>query len=326
MRKSYKPQSKQNKLTNTYRKKTIDPGVDLDVKKDNDNLDNIDDYWDMAEYVMEDANSDISQKNVPREAQKLIKKNKKLMLENVESSVIEDAMDILTDGTKDTSANSTLFDIDGIRDNVSSNKLKNSSSQNNTSVFGVNFDAIETETANSSKLSLKEIKKDSPKIMKSKNLKKEEKKSEKKNDDFKKIKKTSEKKNEKKLSLKSKILENKNNEIFKGEVFKNSDGEILGLSKISSLYQGKSKLEPLITKKSLESGILFLESGSSIIREKADVSFTILVLKGTIKIKTNEKDFILKRESCFYIEEGMIYDIENDGDTEIKLFITFKAK
>lgn len=412
MKKTYKPHSKQNKQVNSYRKKTIDPGVDLNIKKDDDNMENIDDYWHMAEYVMDDDKTSNDIKNIPKYAEDLVKKkaekkdqsfkkdkdqsskkdkdqiskkdkkakdissqqddSKKYFIENLESSVINEVMDISTDGSKltgdyketlkkkksetpkksnkqkneDTSGKDTLFDIDNIRESLSHNVLKKTSTQSNTSGLEINdevgsINEISNSITNKSdmtpkkemkkitkdkKSSKKELKENTDKLKKGKGKINETKKAKKKNTESDVTKTGKTKLTETKE--KSKKRRSSVNELYdyKGEPLIGKNNKIYGMTKISSLFQGRSKLEPLITKKSLESGILFLKPGASIVDEKADVAFTIFCLKGTIEITINNEKFRVGRESCLYVEEDSSYDIIDKSRNGSSMFVTFKSK
>jgi mannose-6-phosphate isomerase-like protein (cupin superfamily) len=403
MKKTYKPHSKQNKQVNSYRKKTIDPGVDLNIKKDDDNMENIDEYWDMAEYVMDDDKTSNDIKNIPKEAENLVKNktekkdkshstkkdkdnptkkdkdhptkkddSKKYFMENLESSVINEVMDISTDGSKltgdyketlkkkksetpkksnkqkneDTSGEDTLFDIDNIRESLSHNVLKKTSIQSNTSGLDVNDGAGSLNELSNSITNKNEM---TPKKFMKKNTKdkKPSKKGSKESID--KLKKGKGKINDtrknkdsitdvdvnrvskKKLNKTKEMIKKRRSSVnasydYKGEPLIGKNSKIYGMTKISSLFQGKSKLEPIITKKSLESGILFLKPGASILNENADVSFTIFLLKGTIEITINNEKFKVSRESCLYVEEGSSYDIIDKSRDGSSILVTFKAK
>lgn len=402
MKKTYKPHSKQNKQVNSYRKKTIDPGVDLNLKKDDDNMENIDDYWHMAEYVMDEDKTSNEIKNIPKEAENLVKKKKdtdkfkknedkkqSFFMENMESSVINEVMDISTDGSKltgdyketltkpksktlkksskqkneDTSGEDTLFDIDNIRESLSHSALKKKSEQTaQSNTLGLEFNNDAGSLNETSFSSTNKTESTPKKTMKNSNKEKKSQKKEpmKKGDKLKKENDKSDliktkkdnviesivtKKNAIKKANKNdatKISKKKNDEAkpitkkkrssvtssydFKGEHLMGKNNKLVGLTKITSLFQGRSKLEPLITKKSLESGILFLKSGASIVGEKADVCFTIFILKGTIEISIDNVKFKVGRESCLYVEEGSLYDIIDKSNDGSSLFVTFKSK
>lgn len=364
MRKNFKPYTKQNKIANSFRKKTIDPGVDLNLKKDDDNLENIDDYWNMAEYIIDDSNITQVDNNVPKEAQDLIKKdkqkNKKFVVESLESSVINEVMDISTDGSKttgeynqpnknpvpsDNDSEDTLFDINNIRESLSHNAVNKMSNVSNTSGFENNHqeegtnEILETNTSgvmqkNKQDKKIKKNKKEKVNINKENKSDEEKIKSLEKKLKYEK-KKIEDKKKDEKKTLKEKSIDKlkKNRkssdveiENYKGELLMGKNNKIYGMTKISSFFQGKSKLEPLITKKCLESGILFLNPGASILQETADNPFTIFLLKGTIEITLNNEFYKLDRDSCMFIDEGSAYNIIDKSRSGSSIFVTFKAK
>ncbi|WUR04865.1 cupin-2 domain-containing protein [Vairimorpha necatrix] len=383
MRKNFKPHAKQNKLANSYRKKTIDPGVDLNLKKDDDNLENIDDYWNMAEYVMnEDQDSTLDQ---------IKDLKKKTLLKDFETRILDDVMEISTDGSKmstehkqtqnvsnkqtkeNEESEDTLFDINNIKENLTntiSNNLNISGDVSNTSGFDTNLEIKKINNKQGimkNKVMTKTKKPETKAINKSgakttsKPVAKPEpnKKSElSKKSELNKKAELSKKAEVNKTTLRNKKLEsNKRSEInkkrddsklsisvsnlsssksprksvdplssYKGTSLISKSNKIYGMTKISSLYQGKSKLEPLVTKNSLEAGILFLNQGASILKETADNPFTLFLLKGHIEVSINNEVFRLDRDSCMFVDEGKEYNIIDKSKNGSTMFITFKAK
>ncbi|ADM11154.1 uncharacterized protein Eint_030080 [Encephalitozoon intestinalis ATCC 50506] len=329
MRKTYESTSRLSKKMKSYKKRILDPGTKLDVVKDDDNLENIDDYWRTAESVLKDDTT----------------------IEVDETSVYKSDTGGEDENEEPNAQSDTLFDIKTIRESLSAKNrdvfLSSSRESLETNSILENkrlsssFERIEDKPEGQPKspedgkefsgefyteissrgeelneydddrCSPNEMGKDQG-ISPAKEMK----------DRYRKRLQSLGKGVEKSTARKS-IIEPKEIYEYKGETIYNSEGKKVAVTNISALYRGRSAFEPLVASTMLETAILFLNNLAFIKPEKAVCNFSIFMIKGTVCIEMGHDKVILKRGSICIIEKGDVYSISNSFGTRCTILLTY---
>ncbi|WEL38167.1 hypothetical protein PFJ87_03g00230 [Encephalitozoon hellem] len=331
MRKTYESASRLNKKMKSYKKRVLDPGTKLDVMKDDDNLENIDDYWKTAESVLKDDTT----------------------IEIEESSIYKsDTIEERNENDDPNTQSDTLFDIKAIRESLSARPkdgsipscresletnsiLENEEPPNSfgkVEVWNEDHDEIGEEEndfchrpdtagfemeekdsmgTNDSNDSSEDVSKNKG-ISPAKEMR----------DRYRKRLQSLGKEPERSVVRKSMIQSREIYE-YKGETIYNSDGKEVAVTNISGLYRGRSAFEPLVTSSMLETAVLFLNNLAFIKPEQAVCNFSIFMIKGTACIEMGQDKIILKRGSICVIEKGATYSISNSFGTRCTILLTY---
>ncbi|CAD26165.2 hypothetical protein [Encephalitozoon cuniculi GB-M1] len=330
MRKTYELTSRLNKKMKAYKKRVLDPGTKLDVIKDNDDLENIDDYWKTAESVLKDDTT----------------------VEIEETSIYKSETEEEKSEDKGADAQSdTLFDIKTIRESLSTKSkdiafhgessgtniiLENKGPSSSFEKIGSGFEdcceSLEVGGSFADKLDdelrpgvpgkqdmgtesdsnpRKEVPGDHG-ISPAKEIRNRYRKR------LQSLGKESEG-----ASVRKSMIQSKEIYEYKGETIYNSKGKEVAVTSISGLYKGRSAFELLVTSDSLETAVLFLNNLAFIKPERAVCNFSVFMIKGTVCIEMGQDKIILKRGSICVIEKGTVYSISNSFGTRCTILLTY---
>ncbi|AFN82628.1 hypothetical protein EROM_030090 [Encephalitozoon romaleae SJ-2008] len=331
MRKTYESASRLNKKMKSYRRRVLDPGTKLDVIKDDDNLENIDDYWKTAESVLRDDTT----------------------IEIEESSIYKsDTVEERNENDEPNTQSDTLFDIKVIRESLSakSKEVQIPSCRESLETNSIlenegppsSFESIEGENENcnenvmggngfsdgigTSDFRIEEkyntVSNDSRVLSRGVLEGKGISPAKEMRDRYRKRLQSLGKESERPVARKS-MIQSKEIYEYKGETIYNSDGKEVAVTNISGLYRGRSAFEPLVTSSMLETAILFLNNLAFIKPEKAVCNFSIFMIKGTACIEMGQDKIILKRGSICVIEKETVYSISNSFGTGCTILLTY---
>lgn len=328
MRKTYKPASRQDKLTKTYRKKTLDPKTRLNIIKDDDDLDNIEHYWKTAESVLKDDDTiDIGETSVYR----------------------SDACDSskMVDEQHASTHSDTLFDIKSIKESLStrpritqdsSAPLKDfsvSEEKHVSSSFGEDsgFDDYGLENASEMHNDSEFSGMDTHVSIEAEIKHRKEFREEQKRQSEEKRPRPSPRSQDAKKSAIRKRLQSMGTPKtpepavpeYKGETISDSRGNDVAMTEISSLYGGRSAFDPLVATKQLETAVLFLNNLAFIKPERAACSFSVFMIKGAVCVEMNSDKITLKRGSVCVVEKGSTYSINNVSGTRCTILLTYSV-
>ncbi|KAM0688225.1 hypothetical protein COBT_000523, partial [Conglomerata obtusa] len=82
----------------------------------------------------------------------------------------------------------------------------------------------------------------------------------------------------------------------------------------------------LIGTKDIETGIIILKNEAYVEKIKADKSFSVLVIKGAIKIAINNIEFVLKKHGMVVVEKEQEYEIKGTDGYTSSLFVSYSLK
>ncbi|EOB14759.1 hypothetical protein NBO_16g0045 [Nosema bombycis CQ1] len=347
MKKTYKPLANQNKTATSFRRKTIDPKIDLGIKKDEDGLENIDDYWRVAESILEADSVSEADQNPPE-----VQNEKRFVINSLDSNVVNDEMSSsvgfsmisieekeeekgneptfeeikLTEANK--SEDTTLYNIEEIKERLS-HKTPSKIDEND------NEDIGEVEDTKSIVINTSGFDKSKPTPKAQSKPKEEKVKQEKSKQEKPKQEKPKEKPKQKKS--KEKLKEDPKNKVKKikslgltaphkpssiSEPFIIKDKEV-GLSNVSASYTGKSELISLVKTGTSETAVLHLNPGAKIVKDLAYADFTLYVKKGNLDVTVQENNFVVKRDAILCIEKDVEYSLVNSGLRQVEAIITY---
>ncbi|TBU16589.1 hypothetical protein CWI40_030430 [Ordospora colligata] len=328
MRKIYKPPSKRCK---NYRKKTLDPKSRLDIRKDEDDLENIDDYWKTAESVLrDDSATEIEETAVYRSEdecthsdtlfdikgirERLSIKQSCADLSAVDAGTLE-LSSIVTNSVLEKMDPSVLFENITVDHNVTADdgfesisniKVENRKCLHNESTkhsmrvkYGFTADACVT-TVSGLEMSLINAKED-------------------KSQENTHNKNTTESQQYK--MVKSIINPEAINECKENIEF-TSEYPSYVVANALKAYRGKSSFEPLATSLGIATGILFLKSFASVSPEHASCGFSMFVIKGAVQVCIANQKLILKKGGVCVIEKDTKYSISNPFATRCAILLT----
>ncbi|EOB11498.1 hypothetical protein NBO_1118g0001 [Nosema bombycis CQ1] len=344
MKKTYKPLANQNKTATSFRRKTIDPKIDLGIKKDEDGLENIDDYWRVAESILEaDSVSEVDQ-NPPE-----VQNEKRFVINSLDSNVVNDEMSSsvgfsmisieekeeekgneptfeeikLTEANK--SEDTTLYNIEEIKERLSHktpSKIDEVDNEDIVEVEDTKSIVINTSGFDKSKPTPKA--KPKPKEEKGKQEKSKEKpKQEKpkpKEKPKEKLKEEEPKNKVKRIKSLGLTAPHKPSSISEPFIIKDKE---VGLSNVSASYTGKSELISLVKTGTSETAVLHLNPGAKIVKDLAYADFTLYVKKGNLDVTVQENNFVVKRDAILCIEKDVEYSLVNSGPRQVEAIITY---
>lgn len=325
MRKTYKLPSGQGKQTMVYKKKTLGPKTRLNVTKDEDELENIDDYWKTAESVLKDDNTiEIGETSIHRG----------------DVSISESS---LGNEANVTMQSDTLFDIKSIRENLSArSKIQDSLGiKNNLDETGVSLNGNESEHYALNRL---EDEIDHEAEFESDNsarVQREPQIDDMENELNEELIENGLRwgRNARKLiNIRKKIclgnekppgfikgvnIGSRSMYEYRGKISCNAEGKKIAVTDISGLYNGKSGFKSLLESKTLETAIIFLNSSAFIKPEKAVFSFSVFVIKGAVCIEMNQDRITLKKGSLCIIERDTMYSVSNSSGKRCTMLLTY---
>lgn len=305
MKKTYKPVGLQNKQAKTYRKKTLDPRAKLNIMRDADDLENIDDYWRTAESVLKDDTIEIGETSIHR----------------------SDCREYPGDGGDSSSQSDTLFDIRSIRESLSAGQkagldssrisLKVSEGEEFQGLFGDECDAFKVTDGEA----LCEDQMPSDEDIDENYLEKDR-KAEQPEAIRERLVSVGNRARQS-VSMRCGNPELKVAHKCEGETLYSPEGRGVAMTNISALYKGRSAFEPLVASGKLETAVLFLNSLAFVKSEKAVCNFSVFMIKGAACIEMDQDKIILKRGGICIVEKDTVYSISNSSGTGCTILLTY---
>lgn len=312
MAKTYRPGSKPCREAKAYRRKTLDHGAGLNIPRDDDDLENIDEYWKTAESVLKDDST----------------------AEIEETSIYKSDTEPRKGGEEADEQSDTLFDIRAIRESLSAKAvaggaLQCAGSPRTSSILEnkappSSFREARSETCCSAESKGAEqtarLGFDSDAGMQA-------------DREVSPAKEMGDRYRNRVRSLgagharpvQRAMAESREIYEYKGETLRNSEGKEVAVTNVSGLYKGRSAFEPLMACGGLETAVLFLNSLAFIKPERAICSFSMFMVKGTVCMEMGQDKIILKRGSVCIVEQGTVYSISNSFGTRCTILLTYSA-
>ncbi|KAF7683144.1 hypothetical protein TCON_1644 [Astathelohania contejeani] len=309
MRQTYKPLKRRESKAFALSKKTIEKDFGNVIPLDEDKLENIDEYWEKAKEELDDSILSIDDM-VSDEVSQVddIKKEEK------KESMIHDEFkrNYKKSFDKEFTSNFDTAEVTGISESVimeendtcdrgndenMRNIIENKETSEHTEIYNEN-ELLCDEDA--SKASIEEIKQ--PNIKKRK-----------KTEDFQ-LKDPS-------IMEELEKKPRKQNEHRKNGGYTICSGVAIG--NIPSMVREKNELIPLIRNAVIETGLMYLNYGAYIKDELANETFSIFVIKGTLNIKTEGNEFVIKKGDVAIIQKGWVYEIIGMGRNGNSLLINY---
>ncbi|KAH9411839.1 hypothetical protein HK407_03g05910 [Ordospora pajunii] len=329
MRRTYKPPSRRSKI---YRRKTLDPKSRLDIRRDEDDLENIDDYWKTAESVLrDDSVAEIEETAVYRSEDECKHSDTLFDIKGIRErlSIKQSCADLST-------VDADTFELSSIATNSVLEKM-------DPSVLFENITADHNVIADDGFESLCTIKAENSKYLHGGSICKHSISDE---DDSAIDARIKARAGPGMNLIDAKVeeiagdMQNKNamesqrckvaRSIISPEAIRECTENIefaseypdYAIANALGIYQGKSSFEPLITSLSITTGILFLKSLASVNPEHAACGFSMFVIKGAVQVCVDNQKLVLKKGGVCVIEKDTRYCISNPFATRCTILLT----
>jgi mannose-6-phosphate isomerase-like protein (cupin superfamily) len=333
MRRIYKPISRQKDKAKMYGKKALDPKTELAVMKDNDQLENVDEYWETLGSVLNDDNTiEMGETSIYRD--------ENMIGDNTGSDTLFDICSIREsvrpamrpEPQEMPRAKQAEKDIVGLRrkslaatspmSNVSIKELLPSSEMEASATAGFDYE-IPDEAPGVQELGNTPIH-DSPSASKKSRSAKPKKKDSLVPNIFSTRKRLQSIGG---LGMRQSMQINENSRKSSQRhgvmTLRTGKGKDVAVTGIAELYKGRSVLEPLVTGGGIETGILFLNNGAYIEPGKASYNFSLFMISGTATVSIDEEEITIKRGSVCVVEKGAVYSVRNVSGAKCSILLTY---